>query len=59
VQPVVLFSQLGHLRIARDGYRDDIANYPLQLTRVFWQCGQIDLHGGMMNNAAASLKAVF
>jgi hypothetical protein len=31
----------------------------LQRSGVFWQGGQVDLHGGMMNNAAASLPELF
>jgi hypothetical protein len=55
---VILYRQLGHLRVALHGRRDDIANHALQLSGVFRQGGQIDLHGGMMNAAAASLPAL-
>jgi hypothetical protein len=58
-QPVVLFRQLAYLRVALHGRRDDIANHALQRVGVFGQGGQVDLHSGMMNNAAASLKAFF
>ena len=58
-QLVVLYRQLAHLCVALHGRRDDIANHALQRSGVFWQGGQIDLHGGMMNNAAASLPELF
>ena len=58
-QPVVLYRQLCHLRVALHGRRDGIADHALQRGGVFRQDGQVDLHGGMMNDAAASLPELF
>lgn len=56
-QLVVLRRQFADLRIAPHRRRHRLAHHALQHGGLFGQRGQVDLHDGIMNDAAASPPA--